>query len=214
MPHELGSQTHTAKTPNPAYEAFLAKIYDRSFDLGECFKNCIEFLEFSDGCMSLASSAAGDDQKRLREGSKVILQILRSLFGESAKIKITPKQSPEVGASEQKDAVNLDDERGGAVKSEADEATPNQAGSKFDSDGVQESLSQNDQAQEPELSNLTGNLFSGSSEERTRRARPATRGCPGPAGSCSPWGSPSRRRARPCAAPWGARRRRPTSSAT
>ncbi len=164
-PQEPGSQTHTAKTPNPAYEAFLAKIYDRSFDLGECFKNCIEFLEFSDGCMSLASSAAGDDQRRLRESSKVILQILRSLFGESAKIKITPRQSPEIGVQEQKEAANLDDERGGVAKSEADEATSNQAGSKFYSDGAQENLSQNDQAQEP--SNLTGNLFAGGSEEGT-----------------------------------------------
>ena len=164
-PQELDSQTHTAKTQNPAYEAFLAKIYDRSFDLGECFKNCIEFLEFSDGCMSLASSAAGDDQKRLRDGSKVILQILRSLFGESAKIKITPRQSPEIGAQEKKGSANLDDERGGAAKSESNEATPNQAGSKFDSDDAQENLSQNDQAQEP--SNLTGNLFAGGSEERT-----------------------------------------------
>lgn len=162
-PQEMGNQTSAAKTPNPAYEAFLAKIYDRSFDLGECFKNSIEFLEFSDGCMSLASSAAGDDQKRLREGSKVILQILRSLFGESAKIKITPRQSPEIGAQEQKGAANLDDERGGAAKSEADEATSNQAGSKFYSDGAQENLSQNDQAQEP--SNLTGNLFAGNSDK-------------------------------------------------
>jgi DNA polymerase-3 subunit gamma/tau len=164
-PREPGGQTHTAKTPNPAYEAFLAKIYDRSFDLGECFKNCIEFLEFSDGCMSLASSAAGEDQRRLRDGSKVILQILRSLFGESAKIKITPRQSPEIGAQEQKGAANLDDERGGEAKSESNEATPNQAGSKFDSDVAPENLSQNDQAQE--ISNLTGNLFSEGSEERT-----------------------------------------------
>ena len=171
-PQELGSQIGAAKIPNPAYEAFLAKIYDRSFDLGECFKNCIEFLDFSSGCMSLASSAAGDDQRRLRESSKVILQILRSLFGESAKIKITPKQSPEIGAQEQKgaaanltaeSAANLVDERGSAAKSEADEATSNQAGSKFYSDGAQENLSQNDQAQEP--SNLTGNLFAGGSEE-------------------------------------------------
>jgi len=171
-PQELGDQTSAAKTPSPAYEAFLAKIYDRSFDLGECFKNCIEFLEFSDGCMSLASSAAGEDQRRLREGSKVILQILRSLFGESAKIKITPKQSPDVGVQEQKgaaanltaeSAANLDDERGGAAKSEADEATSNQAGSKFYSDGAQENLSQNNQAQEP--SNLTGNLFAGNSDK-------------------------------------------------
>ena len=162
-PQEPGGQTHTAKTQNPAYEAFLVKIYDRSFDLGECFKNCIEFVEFSDGCMSLASSAAGDDQKRLRDGSKVILQILRSLFGESAKIKITPRQSPDVGAQEQNGAANLDDESVGAAKSEADEAAPNQASSKFDSDDAQENLSQNDQAQEP--SNLTGNLFAGGSEK-------------------------------------------------
>lgn len=162
-PQEPGSQTHTAKIPNPAYEAFLAKIYDRSFDLGECFKNCIEFLEFSDGCMSLASSAAGDDQKRLRDGSKVILQILRSLFGESAKIKITPRQSPEIGAQEQKGAINLDDERGGAAKSESNEATPNQAGSKIYSDDTQENLNQNAQAQEP--SNLTRNLLAGGSKE-------------------------------------------------
>jgi len=166
-PQEPGGQTHTAKIPNPAYEAFLAKIYDRSFDLGECFKNCIDFLEFSDGCMSLASSAAGEDQRRLRDGSKVILQILRSLFGESAKIKITPRQSPEIGAQEQKGSANLDDERGGAAKSEADEATSNQAGSKFDSDDAQENLSKNDQAQELEPSNLTGNLFAGGSEEGT-----------------------------------------------
>lgn len=166
-PQELGGQTCAAKTQNPAYEAFLAKIYDRSFDLGECFKNCIEFLEFSDGCMSLASSAAGEDQKRLREGSKVILQILRSLFGESAKIKITPRQSLEIGAQDQKGAANLDDERGGAAKSEADEATSNQAGSKFDLDDAQENLSQNDQVQEPDPSNLTGNLFSDGSEEGT-----------------------------------------------
>lgn len=173
LPHEMGDQTHATKTPNPAYEAFLAKIYDRSFDLGECFKNCIEFLEFSDGCMSLASSAAGDDQKRLREGSKVILQILRSLFGESAKIKITPKQSPEIVGAEQKDAAanltaesatNLDVERGGEVKFGGNETTSNHEGAKFDANGSEENLNQNAQAQES--SNLTGNLFAGGSEER------------------------------------------------
>ena len=57
----------------------------------------------------------------------------------------------------------MDDERGGAAKSEADEATPNQAGSKFDSDDAQENLSQNNQVQEP--SNLTENLFSDSKGE-------------------------------------------------
>lgn len=173
-PQEPGGQTGAAKTPNPAYEAFLTKIYDRSFDLGECFKNCIEFLDFSGGCMSLASSAAGEDQRRLRDGSKVILQILRSLFGESAKIKITPRQSPEIGDVEQKtaaanltakSAVNLDDERGSADKFEGNETALGLDGAKFDANGSEENLNQNAQAQE--LSNLTGNLFAGGSEEGT-----------------------------------------------
>ena len=173
-PQEPGGQTSAAKTQNPAYEAFLAKIYDRSFDLGECFKNCIEFLDFSSGCMSLASSAAGDDQRRLRESSKVILQILRSLFGESAKIKITPKQSPEIVGAEQKDAaanltaesaVNLNDERGGDAKFNDAETASNPQSTKFDADGSAENTNQNAQAQE--LSNLTGNLFAGGSEEGT-----------------------------------------------
>ena len=173
-PQEPGGQTGAAKTPSPAYEAFLAKIYDRSFDLGECFKNCIEFLDFSSGCMSLASSATGDDQRRLRESSKVILQILRSLFGESAKIKITPKQSPEIGDVEQKtaaanltaeSAVNLDDERGSADKFEGNETVSGLESAKFDAGGSVENLNQNAQAQEP--SNLTGNLFAGGSEEGT-----------------------------------------------
>ncbi len=167
MPHEMGEQTRAAKTQNPAYEAFLAKIYDRSFDLGECFKNSIEFLEFSDGCMSLASSAAGDDQKRLREGSKVILQILRSLFGESAKIKITPKQSPEIGVQEQKGAANLGDEHASAEKSDDAKTVSSHESGKFDADVAPENLSQNEQAQEPKPSNLTGNLFSEGSKERT-----------------------------------------------
>ena len=173
-PQEPGGQTGAAKTPSPAYEAFLAKIYDRSFDLGECFKNCIEFLDFSSGCMSLASSAAGDDQRRLRESSKVILQILRSLFGESAKIKITPKQSQEIGGAEQKDAAanltaksaaNLDDERGGEAKFNDAETAPNRESAKFDANGSEENLNQSAQAQEQESSNLTGNLFAGGSEE-------------------------------------------------
>ena len=115
--------------------------------------------------MSLASSAAGDDQKRLREGSKVILQILRSLFGESAKIKITPKQSPEVGASDQKDAANLGNEHASAEKSDDAKTVSNHESGKFDADDAQENLSQNDQEQES--SNLTGNLFAGGSEEWT-----------------------------------------------
>lgn len=75
------------------YELFLDKIYDRNHDLGECFKECVEFLEFKDNCLSLASSASGTNQEMLRANSKVIMEILRLSFGANAKIKIAAKEA-------------------------------------------------------------------------------------------------------------------------
>ncbi|MDO5045701.1 DNA polymerase III subunit gamma/tau [Campylobacter sp.] len=77
-----------AKSP---YELFLDKIYDRDYTLGECFKECIEFLDFKDNCLSLSSNASGANQEKLRSGSKVIMEILRANFGAEAKIKIASK---------------------------------------------------------------------------------------------------------------------------
>lgn len=74
------------------YELFLDKIYDRDYMLGECFKECIEFLDFKDGCLNLISNASGANQERLRASSKVIMEILRSNFGPDAKIKIVSKE--------------------------------------------------------------------------------------------------------------------------
>ncbi len=74
------------------YELFLDKIYDRDYSLGECFKECIEFLEFKDNCLSLSSNASGANQEKLRSSSKIIMEILRANFGPEAKIKIAPKE--------------------------------------------------------------------------------------------------------------------------
>ena len=80
------------------YELFLDKIYDRDYALGECFKECIEFLDFKDNCLNLSSNASGANQEKLRASSKVIMEILRANFGASAKIKIAPKESNEAHA--------------------------------------------------------------------------------------------------------------------
>lgn len=73
---------------NEIYENFLAKIYDRDYDLGEKFSKCIEFLKFERGTLYLLSRAQGQDREYLRKGSRAINSVLKSLFGESAKIKI------------------------------------------------------------------------------------------------------------------------------
>ncbi len=73
---------------NEIYENFLAKIYDRDYDLGEKFSKCVEFLKFERGTLYLLSRAQGQDREYLRKGSRAINSVLKSLFGESAKIKI------------------------------------------------------------------------------------------------------------------------------
>ena len=73
---------------NEIYENFLAKIYDRDYDLGEKFSKCVEFLKFEHGTLYLLSRAQGQDREYLRKGSRAINSVLKSLFGESAAIKI------------------------------------------------------------------------------------------------------------------------------
>lgn len=73
---------------NEIYENFLAKIYDRDYDLGEKFSKCVEFLKFERGTLYLLSRAQGQDREYLRKGSRAINSVLKSLFGEDASIKI------------------------------------------------------------------------------------------------------------------------------
>ena len=73
---------------NEIYENFLAKIYDRDYDLGEKFNKCVEFLKFERGTLYLLSRAQGQDREYLRKGSRAINSVLKSFFGEGAKIKI------------------------------------------------------------------------------------------------------------------------------
>lgn len=100
----ISSRTLAQSSP---YDMFLVKIYDRDYELGECFKECVEFLDFSDGCLNLASSAAGANQDKLRSNSKVIMEILRLVFGSDAKIKISPKETQSIGARDTGDEQNL-----------------------------------------------------------------------------------------------------------
>lgn len=75
------------KPKNP-YELFLSKIYDRDYELGKCFDECIEFLEFNDNKLILSSSASGEKAMMLRNSSSVIKEILKICFNPDTKIQI------------------------------------------------------------------------------------------------------------------------------
>lgn len=73
------------KTP---YDKFLENLYDRSYELGKCFEECIEFIKFDNNTMFLNSSASGKNQEILRKSSSIIMKILRQTFNNESKIKI------------------------------------------------------------------------------------------------------------------------------
>ena len=92
---------------NEIYENFLAKIYDRDYDLGEKFSKCVEFLKFERGTLYLLSRAQGQDREYLRKGSRAINSVLKSLFGESAAIKIEQSAPQKQENSAQSGAENF-----------------------------------------------------------------------------------------------------------
>jgi len=103
--------TEQASTPDPStlntqrsskmFDDLLKKIYDRSFDLGECFKRNIEFESFENGTLTWGSSADGEDKVQLRNHWGVIGMFVKDIFGYETKIVNIPKKKTIIESSEQ-----------------------------------------------------------------------------------------------------------------
>jgi len=68
------------------FDELIARIYDRDFSLGECFKRNIEFESFEEGKLTWGSTADGDDKKQLITHWGVINMFVKELFGLDTKI--------------------------------------------------------------------------------------------------------------------------------
>ncbi|WP_459900216.1 DNA polymerase III subunit gamma/tau [Campylobacter concisus] len=92
---EISTQTiqNSTQTPQivPAkkqgpYELFLTKIYDRNYDLGEFFKEFVEFSFFNNNELGLIVKAKDENLEYFKKNWKILNEILRTLFGQNAKI--------------------------------------------------------------------------------------------------------------------------------
>jgi len=68
------------------FNELIAKIYDRNFDLGECFKRNIEFESFENGKLTWGSTAEGDEKKQLITHWGLINMFVKEIFGLDTKI--------------------------------------------------------------------------------------------------------------------------------
>lgn len=79
------SQAAPAKMQGP-YKLFLTKIYDRNYDLGEFFKEFVEFSFFNNNELGLIVNAKDENLEYFKKNWKILNEILRTLFGQNAKI--------------------------------------------------------------------------------------------------------------------------------
>ncbi|PAF53318.1 DNA polymerase III subunit gamma/tau [Helicobacter sp. 13S00482-2] len=87
------SNTNTlpVENNNAIFGKLIAKIYDRSQQLGEIFEKNIEFISFEENVLNWKSSAQGEDKEILRQNYVHIKNIVQEIFG--IYTKINPIQS-------------------------------------------------------------------------------------------------------------------------
>lgn len=76
------------------FEALIAKMYDRNYELGECFKHSINYLSFEENLLIWESSASSDEKVLLRNNWSMIRMFVQDLFGFETKIKNITKELP------------------------------------------------------------------------------------------------------------------------
>ena len=76
-----------AKPHQAKFDALVAAISDRNFELGECFKNNITFVSFEDNVLTWESCAGEECKKSLKYGYSAIKQLVRETFGFETQIK-------------------------------------------------------------------------------------------------------------------------------
>ena len=70
------------------YSDFIKALINRDIELGECFKNYIDFVGFDGKNLALISRVPDEKRDFMRRASKGIRQVLSQIYGENAKIQI------------------------------------------------------------------------------------------------------------------------------
>lgn len=94
------------KTTKTLYDEYLANIYDRNYELGECFKRSVKFNDFKDNTLFITSFGDESDSEFLRKSSKVIMEILRKTFNKDSKIKISKLENEQNLQNKNSETIN------------------------------------------------------------------------------------------------------------
>ena len=76
------------------FEELIVKMYDRNYELGECFKYSIKYLSFENNILTWESSATPEQRTLLKNSWIIIRTFAQEIFGYKTKIKNVSKESP------------------------------------------------------------------------------------------------------------------------
>lgn len=82
------------------FEELIDKLYDRSLELGTCFKSGVEFESFENGELSWTSCVEGECKQMLKSYWPVVKQMIEEVFGVGTSIKMNPCQKEPVSQTE------------------------------------------------------------------------------------------------------------------
>ncbi len=89
---QSNKETQADQDTDIRFSSLIQKLYDRDYELGECFERNITFESFSDHTLAWLSTAEGEDKKRLVNAWSVIKMFVQEIFGIETKIKNIPTE--------------------------------------------------------------------------------------------------------------------------
>jgi len=77
------------------FRQLIDKLYDRNFELGQCFEQNIIYNSFEENLLTWESIATNNDKKMLRNNWGIIRTFVQEIFGVETKIKNISKELPQ-----------------------------------------------------------------------------------------------------------------------
>jgi DNA polymerase-3 subunit gamma/tau len=99
-PHEAPQQSESMVESKPLdkgaklFEELIVKMYDRNYELGECFKNAITYTSFENNLLTWESTASDEQKTLLKNNWMTIRTFVQELYGYECKIKNNAKELP------------------------------------------------------------------------------------------------------------------------
>ncbi len=74
-------------TGEESFAKLIDKLYERNYELGECFEKSVKFVSFENGILTWQSDPKNECKEKLKNSYPTIKHLVREIFGVNTKIK-------------------------------------------------------------------------------------------------------------------------------